>query len=132
MKKTDLEKKIDEAKKLLEKHGYVITPPLEPIIIDDSELKRRKLKEREKKLIDMMMPYKSLYSADELNSFYSFWSEPNKSLTKLRYELQPTWDVKRRLATWHRKTTERISNGRQQTTNEERISKLADILTGQY
>ncbi len=29
-----------------------------------------------------------------------YWSEPNKSRTKLRYEMETTWDVSRRLANW--------------------------------
>lgn len=35
-----------------------------------------------------------------LEAFILYWSELNRSKTKMRFELQPTWDVKRRLATW--------------------------------
>ena len=35
-----------------------------------------------------------------LEAFTDYWTEPNRSKTKLRYELQPTFDIKRRLATW--------------------------------
>ena len=33
-------------------------------------------------------------------SFISYWTEPNKSKTKLKFEMQTTWDLKRRLNTW--------------------------------
>jgi hypothetical protein len=33
-------------------------------------------------------------------SFISYWTEPNKSKTKLKFEMQSTWDLKRRLNTW--------------------------------
>ncbi len=36
----------------------------------------------------------------ELAKFLSYWTEPNKSGTKQRWELQKTFEVGRRLATW--------------------------------
>ncbi len=32
--------------------------------------------------------------------FYQYWSEPNKSNTKMKYELERTWDLNRRLKRW--------------------------------
>ena len=46
--------------------------------------------------------YHTQYSEDVLNGFISYWTEPNRSKTKLRYELQPTFDISRRLATWQK------------------------------
>tara|TARA_R110000772_G_scaffold135800_2_gene244382 strand:+ start:1038 stop:1667 length:630 start_codon:yes stop_codon:yes gene_type:complete len=37
---------------------------------------------------------------DCLEAFILYWSELNRSKTQMRFELQPTWDVKRRLTTW--------------------------------
>ena len=36
----------------------------------------------------------------ELEKFVSYWTEPNKSGTKVRWEMQKTFEVSRRLATW--------------------------------
>lgn len=36
----------------------------------------------------------------EIMKFYNYWTEPTKSGKKQRWELQPTFDVGRRLATW--------------------------------
>lgn len=36
----------------------------------------------------------------EFEKFLLYWTEPNKSGTKQRWELQQTFDVKRRLVTW--------------------------------
>ncbi len=44
--------------------------------------------------------FKELYSVEMLEAFVDYWTEPNKSKTKLRYELQKTFDVSRRLKTW--------------------------------
>lgn len=36
----------------------------------------------------------------EFRKFWTYWTEPNKSGTKQRWQLQPTFDIKRRLVTW--------------------------------
>ena len=40
------------------------------------------------------------YDESILNGFIDYWTEPNKSNTKMKYELQKTWETKRRLKTW--------------------------------
>jgi len=40
------------------------------------------------------------YSIDMLTSFYAYWSEPNRAKTKMKCEMQKTWDTARRLTTW--------------------------------
>ena len=36
------------------------------------------------------------FSPQMKQEFYDYWSEPNKSNTKLRYEQETTWDLGRR------------------------------------
>ena len=40
------------------------------------------------------------YTPKLLRSFYDYWSEPNKSQTKMRWELQKTFELTRRLNTF--------------------------------
>jgi len=40
------------------------------------------------------------YEKSMLNNFYSYWTEPNKSKTKLRFEMEKTWDLNLRLKNW--------------------------------
>jgi len=40
------------------------------------------------------------YPKEIVNNFYDYWSEPNKSKTKERWQLQPTFEIGRRLKTW--------------------------------
>ena len=47
-------------------------------------------------------PFLKTYGRDMLNEFFKYWTEPNKSNTKFRAELEKTWDVERRLETWAR------------------------------
>lgn len=44
----------------------------------------------------------NLNNPETFDSFISYWTEPNKSKTKMRFELEKTWDTKRRLQTWIR------------------------------
>lgn len=65
---------------------------------------------RSKLFQESLRPFLDIYGRDLLNDFYAYWTEPNKSKTKMRYELEKTWDVARRLNTWSRnnfKTYER-------------------------
>lgn len=47
-----------------------------------------------------LSPYVEMYGRDMLNAFFSYWTEPNKSGTKMRFELERTWEISRRLNTW--------------------------------
>ena len=41
-------------------------------------------------------------SIEDANDFISYWSELNRSKTKMRFELEKTWETKRRLQNWMR------------------------------
>lgn len=47
----------------------------------------------------------------ELLKFKNYWTEPTKSGKRVRWELQGTFDVKRRLGTWFRNIAERGAKG---------------------
>jgi len=40
------------------------------------------------------------YPKEMLDAFHDYWSEPNKNKTKERWQLQPTFEIGRRLKTW--------------------------------
>lgn len=43
-----------------------------------------------------------ILSVDQANEFLSYWSEANKSKTKMRWELERTWDLNARMHRWKR------------------------------
>lgn len=45
-------------------------------------------------------PYLQAYGAEMLKEFFEYWTEPNKSGTKFRQEMEKAWDLNRRLRTW--------------------------------
>lgn len=67
---------------------------------DDSVVISSSLENRAKVFYNSLIPYLPKYGKEMLRKFYDYWSEPNKSKTKMRFELQQTWEVGRRLAKW--------------------------------
>ena len=43
--------------------------------------------------------------------FIDYWTEPNKSGTKLRFELEKTWSIDRRLKRWNNSSFNKEENG---------------------
>lgn len=81
---------------------------------------------KEIELKESIKPLVPIYGKEICNNFYLYWSEPNKSKTKLRYEMEKTWDVKRRLATWANrdKTFNGNNNGKETKFAEPNYQKL--------
>lgn len=50
-----------------------------------------------------LIPFVGQYPKEMIRAFYDYWSELNKSETKMRYELEKTWELPLRLKTWSNK-----------------------------
>ena len=68
---------------------------------------------RKLKFADTLKPFLDKYGKEMIRKFYDYWTEPNKSNTKFKQELQKTWDVKRRLDSW---SSNNFDNKKQQQT----------------
>ena len=77
------------------------------------------IKERFNSFFEDVWGFVSEYDESVLNGFISYWTEKNKSKTKMRFELQKTWDTKRRLETWNR-NNDKFSN----KSPESNVSKV--------
>lgn len=66
----------------------------------EKKKKENNIEERKLKFASTLEEFKDLYPRDMLNAFYRYWSEPNKSNTKFKQELEKTWDLAGRLTTW--------------------------------
>lgn len=62
--------------------------------------KSLKIEEREIEFKKSVLEFKNNYDIGLLKSFFNYWSEPNKQKTKMKFELQETFDISRRLNTW--------------------------------
>lgn len=55
---------------------------------------------RKEKFGQSLIPYVEKYGKEMIRDFFDYWSEFNKSKSKMRFEQQPTWETSKRLATW--------------------------------
>ena len=46
-------------------------------------------------------PYVGKYGNDMCNDFFEYWTEPTQNGKKMRYQLERTWEIGRRLARWN-------------------------------
>lgn len=69
---------------------------------DVAENKESALQKRKSDFEHSLIPFLGTYTSEQLREFADYWTEPNKSHTKMRYELERTWDTARRLAYWDR------------------------------
>lgn len=58
---------------------------------------------------------------DIIEEFADYWSEPNKSGTKLRFELEKTWDLSRRMKRWQAIKDSRPDFGKGQVAKVEKV-----------
>ena len=66
------------------------------------------IKDKKLKFYEDCKPWLAKYPKDMLRRFYNYWTEMNKSGTKVRFELQQTFEISKRLATWAGKDKEFI------------------------
>ena len=67
--------------------------------VNDIEIKNN-IENRKLKFASTLKPFVDVFGRDTIKDFYEYWTEPNKSNTKFRQELEKTWSVERRLQTW--------------------------------
>ena len=60
------------------------------------------LERRRQQFLASLTPYHERYGQEMVTHFADYWTEPNRSQTKMRFELQRTWSTPLRLATWAR------------------------------
>lgn len=55
---------------------------------------------REKDFYNAIAEFVNDYPKQMLREFFDYWREPNKSKTKMKFEMQETWELKLRLVKW--------------------------------
>jgi len=82
----------------------------------DREKNEKSLRERQAAFASAVQAHAENYDEAMLRDFIDYWTEPNKSYSKMRFEQERTWELKRRLDYWERRSKQfkRISYG---TTN---------------
>lgn len=94
-----------------------------------------------------LIPYVERYGKEMIRAFFDYWSELNKSETKMKFETNQTWEVAKRLATWANREkfngkssnsisiTETYTGGRvaqDKASSRQSLEDLADAILGQH
>ena len=73
-----------------------------------TDIKKESLKDQKLHLLEQrksvfsirVSEFRDHYPAEMLIKFFDYWSEMNKSSTQMRWEMERTWELSKRLATW--------------------------------
>lgn len=99
----------------------------------DKDKKEELLNKREEKFKKEVYEFKEKYPELMLNKFIDYWTEKNKSKTKMHFELEKTFEISKRLATWASRDKEynKINTDTHKTHKEmlELANKTPDIWT---
>lgn len=93
----------------------------------------KSLGERTTEFYNSLIPYVEKYGKDMIRAFYNYWSEPNRSHTKMLCETKATFDIPRRLSTWKENDEKRKFDYRRQRLpigmipGEESIGKFTGV-----
>lgn len=90
--------------------GYLGIGALKPLqrgTVINTVYTNNSIEEREKKFKESLYQFtkyaknpEGIYSPEIIKEFYEYWKEPNKSKSKMRFEMEKTWDLKLRLNRW--------------------------------
>ena len=81
---------------------------------NSSELSKKEnfFETRKQEFYNQCADFVKQYGKETIREFFDYWTEPNKSKTKMRFELEKTWDLSRRLSTWNRNGFNFSKNGK--------------------
>jgi len=79
---------------------------------------------RKNKFCEHLKEHLNEFGKETLNDFYAYWSEPNKSNTKMRFELERTWNLKLRLKRWEKNNYGKPNNKNKEQGKQSRIDKF--------
>ncbi|MDD6541755.1 MAG: DUF6291 domain-containing protein [Prevotella sp.] len=104
-----------------EKRKKESKPPKKQVSISSIEA-------RKEDFYNSLVQFVPTYGRDLIRAFFDYWSEFNRSQTKMRYELEKTWQTSRRLATWaaRDKNFKPKNYGADRTNHQEQARQRAD------
>lgn len=98
------------------------TNTIKESIVNENKVKdiKEDIEKRKLKFADTLKNHIDIYERKMLLEFYAYWTEPNKSNTKFRQELEKTWDLERRLTIWSKndKNFNKNNNGTVKQTSK--------------
>ena len=69
------------------------------------------VEKRKTDFYNSLVPFLEKYPKEMIRAFFDYWSELNKSQTKMRWESEKTWETSKRLVTWANNDKQFNKNG---------------------
>jgi hypothetical protein len=85
-----------------DKNAFALPKESERNTIKNNKVNKIDIKDRREAFKNALSPFLSKYNKDLLNDFFKYWTEPNQSKTKMRFEFEKTWDLSLRLSNWNK------------------------------
>ena len=73
---------------------------------DKEKEKLKTIEERKQMFATSLIPFVEVYGKEMIREFFDYWTEPNQQKTKMKFELEKTWSIEKRLGTWSKKSLE--------------------------
>lgn len=86
------------------------------------------IEHRQRRFYESLVPFVEKYGREMVRDFYEYWTETTRSGAKMRFELQPTWVVSKRLARWNLQSKSKVLQHDQSTSNPEARARDAALL----
>lgn len=118
---TTKEEKESDTKKEEEKE------PLKEKLSLESKKKSTPLEDRKDKFYNDLIPFVKTYGKDMIREFYDYWSEANRSATKMRWEQERTWELNLRLKYWKKRENKYGRNNKQADAERRRSQIIAQV-----
>lgn len=118
---TAKEEKESDTKKEEEKN------PLKEKLSIESKKKSTPLNDRKDKFYNDLIPYVKTYGKDMIRDFYDYWSEANRSATKMRWEQERTWELNLRLKYWAKRDNKYGRNNKQADAERRQSQIIAQV-----
>jgi hypothetical protein len=90
------------------------------------ETKVNDLQRRKQEFQNQLKGHLSFYGPQIIDSFFNYWSEPNRSETKMKFELQQTFNIAMRLSTWQKNESKFSNNKTQNGTKKPNADDLLE------
>jgi hypothetical protein len=71
---------------------------------NNDKKEKKDIEERKSNFAISLHPFVETYGREMMNEFFLYWTEPNQQKTKMKFELERTWSLDRRLTTWSKQS----------------------------
>lgn len=76
----------------------------------DKNINKDLIENREQEFLKGLKIFVTQYSIEMLKEFHRYWSEKSKNGKKMRFEMQDTWELSKRLASWKSRSEKNFKN----------------------